>query len=231
MDALPSKVGSEANKCLAFSYGYLCFTEDGSQPLLPEYTAKGLQFKLGNQSLTARQAQRLCLTSYASTALDYSSNVLCEMNDLGIKDRQPLYLTSLIAESDEAAANEVVRDWKKSLDKLQLGGERNYGFGRLELRGCPSGAVNWFGTEFISDDGRPKVKILKGNVLTAHTAARDCRVSYGQVEPFVGRTTTSQAEFGKNIECIGVCWLPGSVLDEEVVTCQIDEQGKWNPCK
>jgi hypothetical protein len=44
----------------------------------------------------------------------------------------------------------------------------------------------------------------------------------------VGRATTDKAEFGKNVEYGGVYWLPGSLLDEDDVTCQIGNYGLWS---
>lgn len=239
-------VGKAVNKCLAFSYGFICLTEDGSQPLLPEFTAGGLQFKAGGERLNEREAQQLCLTSYASTALDYANNAavdgslhevefispraLCEQNKLRVKAGQPLYLTAMIAEAKE---NGAVKGWKSSLARLEIGGERTYGFGKLKLRKIsdpiPINALStaWFGGEFISISDQPAVKLQKGAAITAHTIA-NCSISFGQVEPFVGRATTDKAEFGKNIEYGGVYWLPGSVVDKDEVLFQIDEQGRWN---
>ncbi len=242
------KVGCEVNKCLHFSYGYLCFTEDGSLPLLPEYTAKGLRFNLGdksmNKSLNEREAQRLCLTSYASTALDYSNNAavdgslhevefisplsLCEMNDLSIKAGQPLCLTAFIAESDETAANEAVRDWKESLDRLRVGGERNYGFGKLSLKSRTDAGSDWWGIEFVRENAQ--VKIKSDQRLLAHTEAVASlfaeTIKHGSLEPLVGRDTTPQGAFGQNVRHVGVCWQPGTKI-EKAITCQIKPMGIW----
>jgi hypothetical protein len=239
-------VGKTVNKCLAFSYGFVCLTEDGNQPLLPEFTAEGLQFKVGSERLSEREAQRLCLSSYASTALDYANNsavdgslhevefisprALCEENKLGVKAGQPLYLTAMIAEAKE---NDAVKGWKGSLERLEIGGERTYGFGKLKLRQLsdptPSNALStaWFGSEFIPGNDQPAIKLQKGAAITAHTTA-NCAISFGQVEPFVGRATTEKAEFGKNVECGGAYWLPGSVVDEVAITCQIGKHGLWS---
>jgi hypothetical protein len=248
-------VGNAIKECLAFSYGYLCLTEDGDQPLLPEYTAEGLQYKLGAQmpanSLTEREVQRLCLSSYASTALDYANNtavdgslhevefisprVLCEEKKLNVKAGQPLYLTALIAEAESAQTNSAVKDWKSSLERLEMGGERTYGFGKLRLRQLSdpisSSALStaWFGSGFIPDNDQPVIKLQKGAAVTAHTAADHRSISFGQIEPFVGRATTDKAEFGKNVEYSGVYWLPGSILNESA-DCQICEYGLWTHC-
>jgi hypothetical protein len=237
-------VGKAVNEWLAFSYGFVCLTEDGNQPLLPEFTAEGLRFKVGSESLSERETQRLCLSSYASTALDYRANAavdgslhevefisprtLCENSKLNIKSGQPLYLTAMIAEAKE---NDAVNGWKGSLERLEIGGERTYGFGRLELRQISDPISNdalstaWFGSEFIPGNDQPAIRLQKGDAITAHTAA-NCAISFGQVEPFVGRVTTDKAEFGKNVECGGVYWLPGSILKESA-DCHIGEYGLW----
>ncbi len=230
-------VGNAVKEYLAFSYGYLCLTEDGSQPLLPVYTAEGLQYKLGNQSLTERIAQRLCLSSYASTALDYANNaavdgslhevefisprVLCEETRLGVQAGQPLYLTAMIAEKENASG---IEGWCNACCRLEIGGERTYGFGKL-TRVSMGNSTDWFGSEFVAGNDRPALKLRKDAAVTAHTSAGG-NFSFGQIEPFVGRATTPEAEFGKKVVCSGVYWLPGSVVDEPEVCCEIDKQGR-----
>ncbi len=242
-------VGKAVNECLAFSYGYLCLTEDGSQPLLPVYEAEGLHYRIANlpsaTPLPARIAQRLCLSSYASTAIDYSNNAaidgslhevefispraLCDENDLGVKAGQPLYLTALIAEAENASTNSAVKDWRDACRRLEVGGERAYGFGKL-TRVSIDNATDWFGGEFIGGNSRPAVRVQKGGAVTAHAAVGGVghRISLGQIEPFIGRTTTPKAEFGEKVECAGVYWLPGSVVDVDEVSYKIDQQGRWD---
>ncbi len=240
-------VGDQVSECLRFSYGYLCLTEDGGPSLLPEYTAKGLQYKLGNHRLTEREAQRLCLTSYASTALDYANNAavdgslhevefisprtLCEQKKLSVEAAQPLYLTALIAEKENASSNPVVKDWLEACCRLEIGGERTYGFGKLTRQNCvqvkeTDYPTAWFGSEFVGNNSKPAVIMRNGNVVAAHVALGH-KVSFGQVEPFAGRATRSAANAGQCIEYSGVYWLPGSIFDEEVV-CLIGEHGLWN---
>lgn len=238
-------VGNAVKENLAFSYGYLCLTEDGSQPLLPVYTEQGLCYRLSDQTLTEREAQRLCLSSYASTALDYANNsavdgslhevefisprTLCDWNSA--KSGKPLFLTALIAEKENANG---VEGWRDACCRLELGGERTYGFGKLTRTECKQLPENeyvtaWFGSKFVSENAQPAVKLQKGEAVTAHTAiAGDClKVSLGQVEPLIGRTTTPGAEFGKEIELVGsaVYWLPGSVIEQEEVCFKVDKQG------
>lgn len=235
-------VGDKVNECLRFSYGYLCLTEDGSQPLLPEFTAKGLRFNVGGESLTEREVQRLCLTSYASTALDYANNAavdgslhevefispraLCAEDRLRIKAGQPLYLTARIAEAEEVSNNAAVKDWKSLLQRLEIGGERTYGFGRLRLENCLPAGNDWFGGEFYSVNGSPRVKVSSGTPTSAHVTA-DCKVRHGRVEPLVGRRTTPNAEFGKEIEYSGVYCVPGAVLEEDVNSFLVGAHGLW----
>jgi len=232
-------VGKAVKECLAFSYGYLCLSEDGSRPLLPVYTEKGLHYRLGNQTLPERIAQRLCLSSYASTALDYSNNAavdgslhevefispraLCDRD--GIKSGQPLYLTALIAANEHAATKSEVKEWRDACCRLEVGGERTYGFGKL-TRVSMGNSTDWFGSEFVAENDRPALTLRKDAAVTAHTSVGG-NFSFGQIEPFVGRATTPEAEFGKKVECSGVCWLPGSVVDEPEVRCEIDKQGRF----
>jgi hypothetical protein len=239
------KVGAEVNKCLKLSYGYLALTEDGTQPVLPAYTAEGLQFKLGNHLFTERDMQRLCLTSYGSTALDYSNNTavdgslheiefispraLCRLNPL-IDEGAPLYLTCLIAESDEASTSTSVKGWKQSIRRLQIGGERNYGFGRMESHSEPVVSHDWWGAEFVPDNA--SVKVQAGGSLPAHTRATSSlpgdQIHYGNLEPMVGRYTTPNGAFGQDVRSDGICWQPGTTLRRQV-TCRIDDRGIWIP--
>jgi hypothetical protein len=262
-------VGRAVNNHLAFSYGYLCVQLDGSQTLLPRYTTAGFQFTVNGQLLTERQAQRLCVISYASTALNYRSNAaeegslhevefispraLCAQSGMCVG--APLSLTAYIAASEMAATTPEVQGWEAALTKLQVGGERTYGFGQLSLVSGISGSAptvnDLWGNQVQLGGTRPEVVIDADGSLLAHVdvsqlgssdvehgsveplLGRDTTGVNGRrpppsssVEPLLGRDTTPQSAFGKDIRTIGVCWQPGARL-RLIQSFRIGEYGLW----
>ncbi len=240
-------VGRAIGNCLAFSYGYLSFQADGSQMLLPRYTYAGLRFTVNGQPLSEGEAQRLCATSYASTALNYWSNAaeegsLHEVEFISpralsarsaLRTGAPLYLTAYIAASEAAATTPAVQGWRAGLARIQIGGERTYGFGHLSLvsdisEGAPVVNDLW-GNEVHSGGTRPGVVICAGGSLLAHVDVSrldSADVEHGSMEPLLGRDTTPQSAFGKHIRTIGVCWQPGTLLRADR-SFRIGDSGLW----
>ncbi|HXH13908.1 MAG TPA: hypothetical protein VNP04_29575 [Alphaproteobacteria bacterium] len=238
------RVGEAVNEYIALGYAYLSLTADGSQPLLPHYTATGLKFAVKDDMWTEREVQQFCLASYASTALNYQRNAaeegslhevefisprtLCALN--GISAGAPLYLTTYLAVSDTIATMPEVQGWQAALPKLQLGGERTYGFGRMSLVHEPTPSDNkWWGHSVVLSRTRPEVSIDAGNSLLAHANASlllPSDVKHGALEPLLGRDTTPQSAFGKDLQALGICWLPGTTV-ERPIRCQIMPMGLW----
>lgn len=104
--------------------------------------------------------------------------------------------------------------WRDSLNKIQLGGERGYGWGRVETvdifklnEECFEGC-----TVDISQDS-PIINVKKNKCVLAHTLAIDLDLN-GVIEPFVGRETSKKESFGGKFSNAEICWLPGSIMKD-----------------
>jgi len=125
------------------------------------------------------------------------------------------------------------------LQRLQLGGERGYGWGRVEPAGEPK---EWdgqplFGWYTIEPNAWPPVLTAKKEArLLAHALAADFdeegkvhrAVSgvAGAVEPLVGRETHSHGRFGVWLSRARVCYVPGSKVSAEA-HFRIGPYGVW----
>ena len=217
-------VGQRVHQELAFSYFY---------------PAVGETVDLWPWGETAEEFAWRYLGSYASTALNYSCNTaeegsLHETEFIApfTRDGQPVYLIGYIFECQGCTL-----PWQDVLSRLQLGGERTYGWGRVRLEKMSSllsGGEKFFvdGLEMTLDGKRPVLQASKDAPLLAHALAAEfqgCQpVSSvrGPVEPLLGRETDPQGRFGAHLPEARICWPPGSTLtaDAEII---IGEYGIW----
>ncbi|MFQ5793574.1 MAG: hypothetical protein ACE5JP_00810 [Candidatus Bipolaricaulia bacterium] len=212
-------VGEQVHNELAFSYFYPAIDID--KPLYPNYTDEGLCY--GPDEITSDEFEWRLLNSYAATALaaqrasaeegslhetEFISPYLRSENN---EEPKPVYLVGYVFEGEDCSL-----DWKKALDRLQLGGERKYGWGRVCPTGQPTPANKLFGYELDELSGeRPVVTVQKNAPLLAHTNANDVKAS-GQIEPLIGRETKRGSEFGRQLsEEPQICWIPGSHVHEQ----------------
>ncbi len=178
------------------------------------------------------------LGSYASTALQdgrsAEANSLHETEFIApytrdrqpnTGDAQPVYLVGYIFVKKDCQL-----DWQPALDKIQLGGERSYGWGRIRLEQCkPVEDNKCFDGNYslICAEDTPRITVSEDAVLLAHTDAKDFNnVSNGTIEPLVGRETGDVAGFGKTHSSAQICWTPGSTVNKEK-TFQIQARGIW----
>ncbi len=167
------------------------------------------------------------LGSYASTALQNGRNAetgsLHETEFIAPSTRegQQVYLIGYIFKKDTCNLK-----WKSALCKLQLGGERGYGWGRLHRVDCE--AINngkCFDYDLSCTGDRPKITVPKGKELLAHTKAVGYADVMGTIEPLVGRMTNDTG-FGRTLSNAEICWVPGGKVKKNR-TFQIIEKGIW----
>jgi len=205
-------VGSRVHQSLAFTYLYPTTDENGSVGLWPWDDGFRPRF----------------LSTYASTALTYPQQsadegtlhevecVVPNTMDTG----SPVHLAGYVFEREDAPP------WKAALHRLQLGGERGYGWGRVEPLQDPEPwkKQSLFGGQYTigSDDWPPVLKVEGGACLLAHTLAADFgphkAVSDvdGQIEPLVGRETDpSDGRFGVQLSQARICYAPGAQVTQE----------------
>lgn len=196
------------------------------------------------------------LSTYASTALHYGrasaeEASLHEVECLipharpGPRDRAgargphpaaspAVYLVGYIFERKGASLR-----WRSGLRRLQIGGERGYGWGRVQPVGDPVPAEEVFGYQLELGGARPVVTVPQGGRLLAHTLAVDSEAAEGdtgmavaagvvdgRVEPLVGRETRPTSGFGKQLSQARVTYAPGSRAARRL-TVGIGPFGVW----
>lgn len=199
-DGSYEKTGNQVNEWLAFSYFYPSTQERNIWPW-------------GEQ---ADEFTWHYLGSYASTALNYDQNSaeegsLHETECINPYTRQgePVYLVGYIFEKEGCSIK-----WQEALKRLQLGGERKYGWGRVRVIGEPQKtSVFWRGWEVSDLNGeRPILVSEEVARLYAHLRYSDSTDSVqGTLEPLVGRETQVDSEHGQHVQFYGLAWAPGSI--------------------
>ena len=153
------------------------------------------------------------LNSYASTALNYDfqsseEGTLHETEYIAPKTRenQQVYLKGDLW-VEETDLPQDLKKWKEALQKIQLGSERNYGWGRVELISSLQDGI----------DESPEIIIEKKEYLPAHAFAilEDKNVDgiVGQVEPLLGweRDNSNSNRVWKLSNPV-ICYTPGSIV-------------------
>ncbi|WP_367343803.1 RAMP superfamily CRISPR-associated protein [Methanomethylovorans sp.] len=140
------------------------------------------------------------------------------------RDGNQVYLLGCIIEK-----NECNIDWKTALPKIQIGGERGYGWGRVNMDNKPAKCKQFFGYDFDPSQEEPVIKIPKGEFILAHTLASEAYQQQigGNIEPFVGRITEN-GRFGGYFSEARICWIPGSKLVNSDMNFKICENGFWS---
>ena len=117
------------------------------------------------------------------------------------------------------------------MPKIQLGGERGYGWGRVAIEKDPYMCSTFFDYELDSSQTEPVVKIPKDNFILAHTCAEQEESKQqieGNIEPFVGRITKDGRRFGAQFSEASICWVPGSKLVKSDMNFKICEDELWS---
>ncbi len=109
-------------------------------------------------------------------------------------------------------------NWQTAFKRLQMGGERGYGWGDLELVNASQSDHDLLFDGLVTFKGNgdvPVVHLLDNGRLLAHTLVGDLPVA-GDVEPLVGREwrsdNTRRRYVGQHVEFSGLCFAPGSVM-------------------
>jgi hypothetical protein len=204
------------------------------------------------------------LDTYASTALDYSrlgaeQGSLHEVEHIRPRTRalggSPLegiaadegadeigaqvYLVGYIFEKEGSTL--LGQSIEPVANKLQLGGERTYGWGRVTVADVSElgqdGEILIFGYK-LDDRTKwpPEIQIPKDSPIAAHALAAEFKDGSthhpvsgvaGTVEPLVWRETRFAESFGREITPARVCWTPGARVISESVTIRIGLYGIW----
>ena len=218
------RMGEQVDNTIAFTYFYPS-TNENTVPVWP-------WSQLEHENLSEEFAW-LFLGSYASTALENGRSAeersLHETEFIApsTRDGQPVYVVGYVFEREGCPF-----DWQKTIHRIQAGGERSYGWGRVRLVQCELvREKKCFGYTLDLTGVSPQITVPEDKALLAHTDAEDFRdVQTGTLEPLVGRFTENNGAFGKSISRAQICWMPGSaVIKNEPF--QILPKGIWQSCR
>ncbi|MEJ2252313.1 MAG: hypothetical protein P8Y97_21965 [Candidatus Lokiarchaeota archaeon] len=233
-------VGNFLNTHLKFGYYFpTLLYKNGSEEIFhPNYTSNGLIY--GNISkLSEAEFKSMFLSSQASTAIDpHSKTAKDEMlheiefiNHHTIssdkEDSQQVFLNGVlwVKEGRENSyqikvidksihfiynnSNDI--DIHKSLNKiLQIGGERNYGFGAIELKKLDDN-VDQFHFTWKEKSKQIFLSLKKNGSILAHVGYDDKLEIKGNIEPLVSRVWSDNGA-GKKLENKEYHWVPGSKI-------------------
>jgi hypothetical protein len=222
------KVGEEVDQQLTFTYFY------------PSVNSKATE-KVTPWPWPDKQWDEFAWTflgSYASTALtDGHSSEAGSLHETEYiapvtRDEKAVYMVGYIFERDDCNL-----PWKRVLNKLQFGGERGYGWGRVsledpeDLESVPVTNNTCFDYELNCAGDYPVITIPEGKEVLAHIDTEDVKdpnIIEGTIEPLIGRETSSTGGFGATFPKANICWMPGSkVKVKQGVKFQIQEKGIW----
>lgn len=218
-------IGQQAHQRLAFTYLFPTTRQDGKVDIWPWEEGFGPRF----------------LGTYASTALSYprqsaAEGTLHEVECIvphTLDGGNPVYLAGYISAREDAP------DWEFVLGRLQLGGERGYGWGRVELARSEEWDLTqplfgWYAVD--SNHWPPVLRATEGARLVAHALAADfsddgvvrraVQGIEGPVEPLVGRETGFDGRFGVRVSRARICYVPGCVV-QPGSAFQIGPYGIW----
>lgn len=176
--------------------------------------------------------RRRFLSSYASMALTYpqqsaAEGLLHEVESIcprTLDDGQPIFLKGYLFERQGCDLA-----WRQALERLQLGGERGYGWGNLKCARLAPIADNCLFDKatFDGSGARPVIQLAERAPLLAHTAPHGVTAT-GPVEPLVGREW--QQHPGQLVVCSGVYFAPGALV-QQPAAFEVHALGIWHPVK
>lgn len=214
--------GEQVHQYLAFTYFY---------PALKSGDDYRVAWPWENES----NFRRRFLGSYQGTALSYpqqsaAEGMLHEVEYISphtLDTGETVFLRGYLFEKEGCALK-----WQSALKRLQMGGERGYGWGDVELVDISQLAdkLLFGGSAMFNGDGDvPVIRLLKDGRLLAHTLAADLPVA-GDVEPLVGREWRSdnlrRRYVGQHVAFSNMCFTPGTVTLQPL-SFAVEKFGVW----
>lgn len=209
------RVGEEVHQSLAYTYFYPA-------------TALNGRYQIAWPWEQSQQFRYRFLSSYSGTALTYpqqsaATGMLHEVEFLSphtIDSGEPVFLVGYVFEADSCSLR-----WKEACQRLQIGGERGYGWGDIALISCQPVSDELFdGRAHMNGNGNRPVITLQSDQgspcsLLAHTFVTNV-VASGDIEPLVGREWRSNNArnryVGQHIAYTGFYFAPGSKVKQQV---------------
>ena len=220
------RVREEVHRSLAYTYFYPATKTERAYDVAWPWLDEG-------------RFRRRFLSSYSGTALSYpqqsaGAGMLHEVEfisprtlDMG----EPVFLIGYVFEKEACPLA-----WKEACKRLQLGGERGYGWGDLERVEVSEHSGEDLFDEKAMFNGigeQPVISVQANESLPKHLLAHALTANLpalGEVEPLVGREwrsyNTHAHHAGQHVEFSGICFSPGSTVDQQL-DFVIGEFGVW----
>lgn len=215
--------GNRLKEDVRFSYFYP--SADG-ETAMPRYTAAGLCYG----SLSAAEFEKRFIRSFGKTAIAPEKNAKLDESLHEMEFIAPISLSFIgfVLIKTGVAQPVINGDMLDALfGQIFVGGERKYGWGRLELREkkeITDGKMFDFDID-VSKPINPELTLHKNAYLPAHVPVKDNMKIGGNIETLVGRDWGVVGEgsdrkigAGRKISDAKLCWAPGSQFmgDDEI---------------
>lgn len=132
------------------------------------------------------------------------------------REGKRVYLVGQVFERKKHST--YISNWKKSITRIQLGGERSYGWGKIALAEKIVETDNLFGASLKLDSVDPEVVIPANSFITSHVSLDEAASPEGfegRIEMLAGRLTAEANKYGRNYASLLPCWTPGTRVVEE----------------
>lgn len=244
------KIGEFLKKAMRFSYLYLLAD---NQLYLPSYTKEGI--KLGR--ILQHDFEKKFISSQAFSSIDpYSftaeEGMLHEVefiNPYTINEGKPVFLKGLVwirnyandilticSEKDALKIKSPNRniDFRDQVIRyLQIGGERKYGFGLIEIEEFEKisekkdlESEGFHGNWQVRNDDI-LIELSQNKPVWAHIKNSNSLQIKGDIELLIEREWDSEKGAGRNIRSHGICWVPGSIVVGNNTKFKVTEFGIW----
>jgi hypothetical protein len=195
------EVGKQVNEMLAFTYFYPALQSGNDYQVVWPWDDE-------------RTFRRRFLSSYQSTALVYPAHSAAEgslheiefLSPHTLDTADPVYLVGYVFAHKDM-------QWCNALTRLQFGGERGYGWGKVELVSLEK-KDDAFSYTIDCSGSRPVITVPQDKRLLAHTKPDQAMIA-GEVEPLVGREWHNNSGAGASITHCEVVYAPGGIATNE----------------
>jgi hypothetical protein len=227
---LYQEIGGEVHQYLKFTYFYPAIEKPKSNN--SEENQDNQNYEIVFPWKQEAQFRRRFLSSYASTALVYphqaaDEGLLHEVEFLSprtLDEGKQVYLIGYVFAKDNCQLN-----WQEACCKLQMGGERGYGWGDVkcvDAQEITDAQLFDPNCHWSEHNGSIQIQLTESSRLLAHAIAHTVPAQ-GEIEPLVGREWKVSNQAGQHVEKFGdLCWVPGSVV-ERSLNFVIGDFGIW----
>lgn len=240
-----NKLGEFIRENMIFTYMFLQDDEIFS----PNYSENGFGYGMKDNQffISKEEFERRYITSFVSTAIEENKSAeegsLHEIELISNRNKEngnKLKLIGYVFINPKGASQEYsieentkLSDGNKNIDlfesieDLQIGGERNYGFGKLEIESPKiiEDTNDLFGICQIDKETLEINSDNKEIIMPGHKQKGNCKAIRGITEPFVAREIRSDQNQGRHQENHGVVYVPGSLMAKNNAKIVLDKHG------